>query len=53
MGASLNVQVNQFPVGVRWGAASSACRVEGAVSEGGRGESIWDTFCRMPGAVLD
>jgi beta-glucosidase len=25
--------------------------VEGAVDEGGRGPSIWDTFCRVPGAI--
>jgi beta-glucosidase len=25
--------------------------VEGAVDEGGRGPSIWDTFCRTPGKV--
>jgi beta-glucosidase len=25
--------------------------VEGAVDEGGRGPSIWDTFCRIPGKV--
>src|SRR5882757_8467495 len=37
----------------RWGAATSAYQIEGAVAEDGRGPSIWDTFCRIPGAIDD
>ena len=35
----------------RWGAATAAYQIEGAVAEGGRSPSIWDTFCRVPGAI--
>jgi beta-glucosidase len=42
-----------FPPAVRLGAATAAFQIEGAVHEGGRGESIWDTFCRVPGAIAN
>jgi len=41
----------RFPDGFLWGAATSAYQVEGATEAGGRGESIWDRFCREPGRV--
>src|SRR5215475_5836422 len=37
----------------RWGVATSAYQIEGAVAEDGRTPSIWDTFCRVPGAVAN
>src|SRR5215831_4843127 len=42
-----------FPAGFRWGTATSAYQIEGAVQEDGRGPSIWDTFCRLPGKIRD
>ncbi|MDR2743509.1 MAG: beta-glucosidase [Treponema sp.] len=40
-----------FPEDFLWGTATASYQVEGAGHEGGRGESIWDTFARVPGAV--
>lgn len=42
-----------FPSDFIWGASTSAYQIEGAVSEDGRSDSIWDTLCRRPGAILD
>ena len=42
-----------FPDGFVWGAAGSAYQVEGAAAEDGRGESIWDRFASVPGAIAN
>jgi beta-glucosidase len=40
-----------FPSDFAWGAATAAYQIEGAFSEDGRGESIWDRFSHTPGKV--
>lgn len=40
-----------FPKNFVWGVASAAYQTEGAVQQDGRGESVWDAFCRRPGAI--
>ena len=41
-----------FPADFLWGAATAAYQIEGAVDEGGRGPSIWDTFAHTPGKTV-
>ncbi|MCL2542963.1 MAG: GH1 family beta-glucosidase [Nocardioidaceae bacterium] len=41
-----------FPESFLWGAATAAYQIEGATGEDGRSPSIWDTFSRVPGAIL-
>src|SRR4051812_29421567 len=46
-------QTPTFPAGFVWGAATSSYQVEGAANVDGRGRSIWDTFCELPGTIRD
>ncbi|MEV5834860.1 GH1 family beta-glucosidase [Nocardia sp. NPDC052112] len=43
----------RFPDGFLWGTSSSAESVEGAITEDGRGPSIWDTFSHTPGKTVN
>lgn len=40
-----------FPDNFLWGTATSSFQIEGAIKADGRGDSIWDVFCRIPGAI--
>jgi beta-glucosidase len=41
----------EFPKSFVWGAAAAAYQVEGAAYADGKGASVWDMFCRKPGAI--
>jgi len=41
-----------FPKDFIWGAAAASYQIEGAYNADGKGLSVWDMFCRKPGAVL-
>ncbi|WP_084961099.1 GH1 family beta-glucosidase [Thermoactinospora rubra] len=48
---SHSIDLAALPADFVWGVATSAYQIEGAVAEGGRAPSIWDTFCRVPGKI--
>ena len=50
---SLDQLSRRFPANFLWGVASSAFQIEGAAAADGKGASIWDEFCRLPGVIAD
>ncbi|YCK81963.1 GH1 family beta-glucosidase [Arthrobacter sp. D3-18] len=42
-----------WPKGFIWGSATAAAQVEGASHEGGKEDSVWDAFARVPGAIAN
>ena len=49
----MELTAQNFPEGFIWGAATASYQIEGAVDEGGRSWSIWDTFSHTPGATFE
>ncbi|MDR6611790.1 GH1 family beta-glucosidase [Leifsonia sp. 1010] len=47
------MQRSDLPDGFVVGSATASYQIEGATHEDGRGESIWDAFARVPGAIAD
>ena len=43
----------QFPNDFIWGSATSSYQIEGAYNKDGKGPSIWDAFCKIPGKVAN
>ncbi|MCJ1380629.1 hypothetical protein MMC17_003737 [Xylographa soralifera] len=42
-----------LPSDFLWGFATASYQIEGAPHQDGRGPSIWDTFCKIPGKIAD
>jgi beta-glucosidase len=51
--ANASTRAKGFAPKFRWGAATSAYQIEGAVNEDGRGQSIWDVFSHTQGKILN
>lgn len=51
--ASTSQARRRFPTDFLWGSATSSYQIEGATTVDGRGESIWDRFCTVAGAITD
>ena len=43
--------MKKFPKDFVWGVATSAYQIEGGASDDGKGPSIWDAFCTIPGKI--
>ncbi len=50
---STTLNRQQFGDDFVWGCSTSSYQIEGAVTEDGRGESIWDRFCATPSKIRD
>lgn len=47
------ITASDFGTDFRWGTATAAFQIEGAVDEDGRGPSIWDNFTKQKGKIKD
>lgn len=50
---TVGAALRTFPKDFLFGVATAAYQIEGAAHEEGRTDSIWDTFSRVPGAVVN
>ncbi len=51
--SNANISKSAFPANFTWGVATSSFQIEGAADADGKGPSIWDDFCKVPGAIAD
>ncbi|KAG7137617.1 Beta-glucosidase 1B like protein [Verticillium longisporum] len=42
-----------LPADFLWGFATAAYQIEGSIEADGRGPTIWDDFCKIPGKIAD
>ena len=47
------IERSDFAADFRWGCSTSSYQIEGGTDQDGRGESIWDRFCALPGRIRD
>ena len=52
-GGILKKRGHRFPADFLWGVSTASYQIEGGVHEGGRGETIWDRFCHIPGKMTN
>lgn len=45
--------MSNFPKDFLWGTATSSYQIEGAHKTDGKGPSIWDAFCQIPGKIAN
>ena len=43
----------QFPKDFTWGVATASYQIEGGCNLDGKGPSIWDAFCQIPGKIAN
>jgi beta-glucosidase len=48
-----SITKQHFPDDFKWGVATSAYQIEGAHDTDGKGPSVWDSFCQVPGKIAD